>query len=109
MGGFCLRRHHAPGSHPWRLRKPREYESCGGGPLVPYILRMTAPLLGRSLNRLEDERFVRGRGSYVDDLALRNALHGLVVRSPHAHARIAAVHVDAAAKMPGVAAVLPAL
>jgi len=70
---------------------------------------MTAPLLGRSLNRLEDERFVRGRGSYVDDLALRDALHGLVVRSPHAHARIAAVHVDAAAKMPGVAAVLTGL
>ena len=70
---------------------------------------MTAPLLGRSLNRLEDERFVRGRGSYVDDLALRDALHGLVVRSPHAHARIATVHVDAAAKMPGVAAVLTGL
>jgi carbon-monoxide dehydrogenase large subunit len=67
---------------------------------------MTEPLLGRSLNRLEDARFVRGRGRYVDDLTAANALHGIVVRSPHAHARIIAIDVDAARKMPGVAAVL---
>ena len=67
---------------------------------------MTEPLLGRSVNRLEDERFVRGRGRYVADLLAPNALHGVVVRSPHAHARIAAISVDAARKMPGVAAVL---
>ena len=30
---------------------------------------MTGPLLGRSINRLEDERFVQGRGRYIDDLA----------------------------------------
>ncbi|MBR1121791.1 xanthine dehydrogenase family protein molybdopterin-binding subunit [Bradyrhizobium lablabi] len=66
---------------------------------------MTEPLLGRSLNRLEDSRFVRGRGRYVDDLAAPNALHGIVVRSPHAHARIRAIDADAARKMPGVAAV----
>ena len=67
---------------------------------------MTEPLLGRSVNRLEDERFVRGRGRYIADLAAPNALHGVVVRSPHAHARITAISVDAARKMPGVAAVL---
>ena len=67
---------------------------------------MTEPLLGRSVNRLEDERFVRGRGRYIADLVAPNALHGVVVRSPHAHARIAAISVDAARKMPGVAAVL---
>src|SRR5262245_56337994 len=67
---------------------------------------MTEPLLGRSLNRLEDARFVRGRGRYVADLAPPNALHGFVVRSPHAHARIVAIDVEAARKMPGVAAVL---
>jgi carbon-monoxide dehydrogenase large subunit len=68
--------------------------------------RMTEPLLGRSLNRLEDERFVQGRGRYIADLAAPNALHGVVVRSPHAHARIAAIRVDAARQMQGVAAVL---
>jgi len=67
---------------------------------------MTEPLLGRSVNRLEDERFVRGRGRYIADLVAPNALHGAVVRSPHAHARIVAISADAARKMPGVAAVL---
>ena len=67
---------------------------------------MTEPLLGRSINRLEDERFVQGRGRYIADLAAPNALHGVVVRSPHAHARMSAIRVDAARQMPGVAAVL---
>ena len=67
---------------------------------------MNEPLLGRSLNRIEDERFVRGRGHYVADLAIAGALHGIVVRSTHAHARIIAIHVDAVRKMPGVAAIL---
>jgi carbon-monoxide dehydrogenase large subunit len=67
---------------------------------------MTETLLGRSVNRLEDDRFVRGRGRYVADLVAPNALHGVVVRSPHAHARIVAISADAARKMPGVAAVL---
>src|ERR1700730_6041661 len=67
---------------------------------------MTEPLLGRSINRLEDARFVRGRGRYIDHLATPNALHGVVVRSPHAHARIRQIQADAARRMPGVAAVL---
>src|ERR1700730_12430229 len=66
---------------------------------------MTAPLLGRSLNRLEDERFLRGQGRYVADLAVPGALHGLVVRSPHAHARIVAVDIEKAGAMQGVVAV----
>lgn len=67
---------------------------------------MTKPLLGRSLDRLEDERLVRGQGRYIADLAPAGVLHGIVVRSPHAHARINSVDVDAARKMPGVSAVL---
>jgi len=67
---------------------------------------MITSLLGRSLNRLEDERFVRGRGRYVADLAAPGALHGMVVRSTHAHARIAAVHIEKARRMPGVKAVV---
>ena len=49
---------------------------------------MTKPLLGRSINRLEDDRFVRGRGRYIADLTAAKALHGVVVRSPHAHAKL---------------------
>ena len=67
---------------------------------------MTEPLLGRSINRLEDERLVRGRGRFIADLAAPDALHGAVVRSPHAHARIGAIRFDAARRMQGVAAVL---
>jgi carbon-monoxide dehydrogenase large subunit len=66
---------------------------------------MTEPLLGRSLNRLEDDRFVRGRGRYIADLPAARMLHGLVVRSPHAHARIKSIEAAAARKRPGVAAV----
>lgn len=66
---------------------------------------MTEPLLGRSINRLEDARFLRGHGRYVADLAAPNALHGIVVRSPHAHAHIRSLDVDTARRMPGVAAV----
>lgn len=66
---------------------------------------MTEPLLGRSISRVEDERFVQGRGRYIADLDAP-ALHGVVVRSTHAHARIVAVRIDAARQMPGVAAVL---
>jgi len=67
---------------------------------------MTKPLLGRSLDRFEDERFVRGQGRYIADLAPAQALHGIVVRSPHPHARISSIAVDAARKMPGVSAVI---
>ncbi|WOH47983.1 xanthine dehydrogenase family protein molybdopterin-binding subunit [Bradyrhizobium sp. sBnM-33] len=67
---------------------------------------MTKLLLGRSLDRLEDVRFVQGRGRYVADLAAPDALHGVLVRSPHAHARITAISIEAARSMPGVAAVL---
>ena len=66
---------------------------------------MTGKLLGRSITRLEDDRLVRGKGRYIADLAAPKALHGVVVRSPHAHARISSIDVDAARKMPGVAAV----
>jgi carbon-monoxide dehydrogenase large subunit len=68
--------------------------------------RMTEPLLGRSINRLEDARFVQGRGRYIADLETPKALHGVLVRSTHAHARIVAIGVDAARRMQGVAAVL---
>jgi aerobic carbon-monoxide dehydrogenase large subunit len=66
---------------------------------------MTEQLLGRSINRLEDERFVRGRGRYIADLSVPGALHGVVVRSSHAHARLVAIQIDAALRVPGVAAV----
>ncbi len=59
-----------------------------------------------SMRRKEDARFVRGRGTYIDDVQLRGMLHGAVLRSPHAHARILSVDVSAAEAHPKVRAVI---
>ena len=66
---------------------------------------MTAPI-GLSLKRREDRRFLTGRGRYVDDLRFADLLHAAIVRSPHAHARIAAIDGRRPLAMPGVVAVL---
>jgi carbon-monoxide dehydrogenase large subunit len=65
-------------------------------------------LIGKSLPRQEDPRLLRGQGAYVSDLALPGLLHLAVLRSPHAHARIRAVDLAAAAGSPGVAMALGA-
>jgi len=64
------------------------------------------PLVGTGVTRADDPRLLTGRGRYVDNLALPRMVHAAFVRSPHAHARIAALDVDAARQMPGVVAIL---
>ncbi|MGA2830710.1 MAG: carbon monoxide dehydrogenase, partial [Streptosporangiaceae bacterium] len=59
-----------------------------------------------SMRRKEDARFVRGKGLYIDDVRLRGMLHGAVLRSPYAHARILSVDVTAAEAHPKVRAVI---
>jgi len=61
-----------------------------------------APYSGRALPRLEDARFLTGRGRYVDDIDASGQLHLQVVRSPHAHAEIAGIDTAAARRLPGV-------
>jgi carbon-monoxide dehydrogenase large subunit len=56
----------------------------------------------RSVRRLEDARFLLGRGRYVEDIDVGTALHGYVLRSPHAHALIKRIDVAAAAAFAGV-------
>ena len=58
------------------------------------------------LPRKEDARFVRGQGTFVDDISLPGMLHGAVLRSPLAHARIVSVDATAATAHPKVMAVL---
>jgi len=58
------------------------------------------------MRRKEDPRFVRGQGRYVDDLKLPGMLHGAVLRSPLAHARIVSIDTTAAAAHPKVKAVV---
>ena len=62
--------------------------------------------VGASLERIEDERFLRGRGRYVDDIELPGQLHAAFVRSMHANARLLSVDVGAARRAPGVHLVL---
>ena len=66
----------------------------------------TATGIGASVRRKEDFRFITGKGQYTDDISRPGETRALFVRSPHAHARIKKVDVDAARKMPGVLAVL---
>ena len=60
---------------------------------------------GRML-RKEDVRFLRGRGNYVDDIRLPGMLHGALLRSPHAHARIVSIDTSRAEAHPKVHAVI---
>ena len=64
--------------------------------------------IGGAARRREDERFLTGRGRYLDDLALPRQAWGSVVRSPHAHAALGAIDTGAAAALPGVLAVYTA-
>ncbi|TKV57766.1 xanthine dehydrogenase family protein [Nakamurella flava] len=67
---------------------------------------MTTKLMGQRVQRVEDQRFLRGQGRYVDDVAVENGtLHAAVLRSPHAHARIIDIDVSALLDMDGVHAV----
>ena len=58
------------------------------------------------VKRKEDARFIRGKGYFVDDIALPGMLHGAILRSPLAHARIVSVDVAAAEAHPRVEAVI---
>ena len=62
--------------------------------------------IGSPLPRLEDARLLTGGGCYSDDFTLPGQAYGWVVRSPHGHARIAAIDTSAAQAMPGVLLVL---
>lgn len=61
--------------------------------------------LSQSMRRVEDPRLLRGSGLYADDLALPGQTYGVVVRSPHANARIRGIDASAAKAVPGVLAV----
>ncbi len=62
--------------------------------------------LGHSVKRKEDERFIRGKGNYVDDITLPGMLHLELLRSPFAHARIRSIDASRAQALPGVVAVI---
>jgi len=66
---------------------------------------MTEQGIGAAVRRKEDFRFLTGSGTYTDDINRPNQTHAYILRSPHAHARIAALDVAAAQAASGVLAV----
>jgi len=69
---------------------------------------MTKFGLAQSIARVEDPRLLKGVGRYTDDIVLPGMLHGIVLRSPHAAARIDTIDTAAAGSVPGVRAIYTA-
>ena len=63
-------------------------------------------VVGQSVKRVEDKRFITGKGNYTDDIVLPGMTFAAVVRSPYGHANITKISTTAAAKADGVVAVL---
>ncbi len=59
-------------------------------------------LIGKSVKRVEDNRFLKGEGKYTDDFNMPNQTFAVYVRSPHAHANLVSVDISAAKAMDGV-------
>src|SRR5690242_15238817 len=66
---------------------------------------MTADVLGAPIKRVEDPRFITGKGRYLDDVQLTGTTHLAILRSPYAHAKINSIDISRAKAMPGVLAV----
>jgi aerobic carbon-monoxide dehydrogenase large subunit len=64
--------------------------------------------IGQGVPRFEDPRLVRGGGRYIDDVVYPGMAYGVVLRSPHGHAKILSVKTDSAKAAPGVLAVITA-
>jgi carbon-monoxide dehydrogenase large subunit len=84
-----------------------------GGGAAPYVgfaaareVGMKQFGIGQPIRRVEDRRFLTGFGRYLDDIAQPHQAHAVLVRSPHANARIGTLDRSAAAALPGVLAVL---
>ena len=69
-------------------------------------MRPTKFGFGQPVRRVEDHRLTTGAGRYTDDLAPEGALHGFVLRSPHAHARFSFGDLETARKLKGVRLIL---
>jgi carbon-monoxide dehydrogenase large subunit len=61
--------------------------------------------IGAPVRRVEDPRFLTGTGRFIEDIHFPGELHGVFVRSQHAHANILGIDIEAAARSPGVVAV----
>ncbi|MFQ5751731.1 MAG: xanthine dehydrogenase family protein molybdopterin-binding subunit [bacterium] len=64
-----------------------------------------AKYIGTSVKRVEDRRFITGKGTYTDDIVLPNMTYAYIIRSLHAHAKIKSIKADKAKALAGVVAV----
>lgn len=67
---------------------------------------MTNPRIGDAVTRTEDQRFLTGRGAYIEDISMEGQAYASVLRSYEAHARITAIDVAGATELPGVLLVI---
>ena len=88
----------------WAADKLRERGLTSGVPQALDEIKIGG--LGASRKRVEDNRFIRGRGNYTDDINLPGMLHMEILRSPLAHARIKSIDASRAWEIPGVRLVL---
>src|SRR6202158_737565 len=97
--------------------KRRSRRSCGAGALAREMFAEAASTVaeenetgkkngerwvGASLPRKEEDRLLRGRGKFADDIKLREMAYLRFVRSPYGHARVVSVDTSAAEALPGV-------
>ncbi|WP_036218495.1 xanthine dehydrogenase family protein molybdopterin-binding subunit [Calidithermus chliarophilus] len=68
----------------------------------------TPKWIGKAVKRLEDGKFITGKGSFIEDLVLEGTLHVALVRSLYAHARVTGIDAREALEVPGVLAVYTA-
>src|SRR6266511_1788081 len=90
-----------PGSRPARPSRRR----CREGESMPTETEEIRGL-GHRVKRKEDDRFIRGKGTYIDDIKLPGMLHMAILRSPYAHATIIGIDGSKAQAIPGVVAVV---
>src|ERR1700733_11864334 len=98
-------------NRPGRARNGRRRNAASGRitrtlnavPRERDIMGVTA--IGASVKRTEDIRFITGKGHYVDDVNRHGQAFAYFLRSPHAHATIDKIDLDAALKAPGVVAI----
>ena len=88
-----------------RARRARTAEETGGA-VSQALDEIKIGGLGASRKRVEDNRFIRGKGNYIDDIVLPGMLHMEILRSPLAHARIKSIDTSRAWEIPGVHLVL---
>ena len=90
-----------------RKERPQRSQRLGWRSRLEQFKRQSSKnWVGQALPRKEENRLLRGRGKFSDDIKLREMLYLRFVRSPYAHAKIVSVDTSAAEKLPGVVCAL---